>query len=287
MEAALIDSQTAAQRLAQSLMAANMQLQLQIQASENNIRILQAGREGLRSDGRRKLVDARLESERQKIETLRSRLTPPERIGGLPVMQRAIIHLTNHRNELTICLLEIHDLRPKLRDAYEDLAGDERIKSALRQLGFAHQLGSGEDYDSEPFLRKLAGYEKHVFTDDLPLYRSGEELRVAAFIHRTPVTFTWHNSEDPTMLTASVIEAAGLTVPDDAPQMRHRFSDGQTLTVRQFEIPYLRFGRHVLKDISAFALPAEGERYGAQIGPAGFENHSPRAEPEKMRLVIR
>ena len=89
------------------------------------------------------------------------------------------------------------------------------------------------------------------------------------------------------MLTASVIEATGLTIPKDAPRMEWRFHDGEKLGVRQFKIPYIRFGRHVLRNVTAFALPPEGERYGVHIGPAAFDGHSPRAEPEKMRLVIR
>ena len=148
-------------------------------------------------------------------------------------------------------------------------------------------LGSGEDYDSKGFLRMLAGYEAHVFTDELPLYRDEDDLRVAAFIGRTPVTFTWHTSEEPVMLTASVMEATGLSIPNDAPEMRWRFSDGKELVVRQFQIPYVRFGRHELTNVTAFALPPEGEKYGAHIGPVAFDGRSPRAEPERMRLVIR
>ncbi len=167
------------------------------------------------------------------------------------------------------------------------LAEDREVASAIKQLGEGHELGSGKDYDSEPFLRRMAQYEKQVFTDELPLYRAGGELRVAGFINRTPVTFTWHDTSEPTMLTASVIEATGLKIPADAPRMDRRMADGRTLAVRRFEIPYLRFGRHVLTNVPALALPPEGENFGVQIGPTAFEGHSPSAEPETFRLVIR
>jgi len=287
LEARLLESQSGARRLSATLMTANARLQQQMQIALRNLKSLRAGRAAVRSEGRRKLIDAQIESEREKLAKLRSAWIEPERIAGLPAMRQAMIQWTNSRNELAATLLWIQDARPALREAYEDLAADRQVSLALKALGPGHQLGSGTDYDARPFLHRLGEYEDLVFTDHLPLYRENGDLRVAALIARTPVTFTWKSSEEPTVLTASVIEAAGLRVPEDAPQRQQRFADGRELTVRQFEIPYLRFGRHVLKDVPAFALPPEGEQYGCLIGPAAFNEHSPRAEPEKMRLVVR
>jgi hypothetical protein len=126
-----------------------------------------------------------------------------------------------------------------------------------------------------------------VFTTEVPLYRDQGALRVAGLINRTPVTFTWKESSEPTMVTASVIEAAGLVVPDSAPEMAHPLGDGRVLKVRKFTIPYVRFGKQVLRDVPALALPPEGENLGTQIGVSAFSGVSPRAEPERFRLVIR
>ena len=286
LESDLIESRSAAQRLAQSLLTAHAQLSARIETAETNVRTLQALREAARSSGRRK-IDARIASEQQQAEQLRAAVVPPEEIAGTLRMRTAMIQLVNSRNDLTAALLWIHDTRPALRTQYELLAGDREITRAIGELGDEHRLSTGEQFDSDAFLRKLARFELHVFTDEVPLYLQGEDLQVSAIINRTPITFTWNEYDEPTMLTASVIEASGLKVPKDAERLKHRFPDGRELVVRRFEIPYLRFGRHVLKNVEALALPPEAERYGAQIGPTGFADHSPRAEPEKMRLVIR
>ena len=287
LEASLLDSRESARRLAERLITTNMRVEVRLQTAKQNVQTLLAGRAELRSPGQRRVVDARIKTEQETIKRLSAAHIDPEMIVGLPAMRQAMITLTNSRNDLAATILWIHDTRPLLREQYEELASQRQVSLAMKALGSDYRLGSGEDYDSPAFLRKLAGYEELVFTDELPLYRDNGELRVAAFIERTPVTFTWHSSGEPTMLTASVIEATGLSVPDDAPRMTRRFPDGQELVVRQLEIPYLRFGRHLLTNVSAFALPPEGEQYGAQIGPAAFADHSPRAEPKEMRLVIR
>ena len=286
LETNLIQAENYQQRLAQNLFTTNARLQLGIQTAETNLRILQAGREELRAEGRKRLVDARIKSEQEKLDALRNAWVEPEHIAGLPMMKEAVILLTNHRNELALTILFIHDARPSLREQYAELKKDVHVGAALKQLGNDQQLGSGIDYDSKAFLTKLAGYEKLVFTDEVPLYRAAEDFRVAGLINRTPVTFTWHVSEGPTMLTASVLESVGLQVPRDAPKKVWRFPDGNELAVREIKIPYLRFGRHVLKDVSAFVLPPEGERYGTQIGPVAFEGQSPEADAKRMRLVI-
>ncbi|MCA9268519.1 MAG: hypothetical protein KDA41_08610, partial [Planctomycetales bacterium] len=224
---------------------------------------------------------------RSQISGLEERATAPEAVAGLPIVRDAIIRVTNSRNDLTAALLAIHDDRPVLRAEYEALAHDGQVAAALRELGPAHRLGPLEDYDAEPFLRSLAPYESQVFTDDLPLYRIDDDLRVAGFVGRTPVTFTWNSSSEPTLIAASVIEAAGLIVPNDAPRVKRRMPDGRELVVRQFTIPYVRFGRHVLQNVEARALPPEGENLGTRIGPAAFAGLSPKTEPERFRLVIR
>ena len=287
LQASLIEARVGARRLGQSLTAANNQVGLRLEQARNNIQILKAGRAGLRSEGRQRLVDARIKSEQEKLESLAAVWIEPEYIAGLPAMKEAMIHLTNARNELTAKILWIHDTRHILRQEYGKLADDKQVQTALRDAGADQQLGSGDDYDGKGFLRMLAGYEKHVFNDELPLYRDGDDLRVAAFIGRTPVTFTWHESEEPVMLTASVIEAAGLDVRDAAVEREWRFPDGKKLTLREFKIPYVRFGRHELTEVRAFALPPEGEQYGNHIGPTAFDGQSPVAEPKNLRLVIK
>lgn len=236
----------------------------------------------------RQVLAAQIKRERQRLAALEKEQIEPEKYGAVPIIQRQLIDLTNRRNDLATTILNIHDERHRLREGYQELSQDRQVAAALNELGEDHRLGPLADYDSKRFLQNIRQYEDEVFTAQLPLYRAGEHLRVAAIINRTPVTFTWHTSSEPTLLTASVIEATGLRVPGDAPQMTRRFDDGRKLVVREFEIPYLRFGRHELRNVSAFALPPEGENIGTHIGPAAFEDAGimPRAEPEKLRLVL-
>lgn len=283
----LVQSQNRARQVAAATLAAQAQIQAQLATVEVRIQALQQLRGEFQSASRKKQYKAQMQRDTQRRAKLQAVQIPPDQLGGQAAVQTALIDLTNRRNSLAACILWIHDTRPVLRTQYETLAEDREVASALKQLGEGHELGSGKDYDSEPFLRRLAEYEKHVFTDELPLYRAGGELRVAGFINRTPVTFTWHDTSEPTMLTASVIEATGLKIRADASRVDRRMPDGRTLAVRQFEIPYLRFGRHVLTNVPALALPPEGENLGVQIGQAAFEGHSPTAEPERFRLVLR
>ena len=69
-------------------------------------------------------------------------------------------------------------------------------------------------------------------------------------------------------------------------QVRHRLADGSQVTVRQFEVPYMRFGNQVLRGVTAYALPPDAENAGTQIGPLAFEGITPKAEPQNLRLIL-
>jgi hypothetical protein len=120
----------------------------------------------------------------------------------------------------------------------------------------------------------------------VPLYRDNGDMRVSGLIGRTPVTFTWLESSEPTLLTASVIESTGLSIPQNAKRVQFRLLDGRVVNVREFEVPYIRFGNQLLRNVKAFALPPEAENIGPQISPVAFEETTPKADPARLRLLL-
>jgi hypothetical protein len=235
--------------------------------------------------GQLAILDEQIERDRALLERLQPQWIVPEQLGGSEPLRRQLIKLTNDRNELATSLLKIQEQRQVVTERYEHLATDQQVRTALAVLE-GDTLGPLDDYHARSFLAKLAEYERDVFTRELPLYRDNGDLRVSALIGRTPVTFTWRESSETTMLTASVIEATGLEVPADAPRLKHRLPDGSEITVREFDVPYVRFGNHLLRSVKAYALPPEAENVGTQIGVSAFEGLAPKAEPQHLRLVL-
>ena len=102
----------------------------------------------------------------------------------------------------------------------------------------------------------------------------------------TPATFTWRTSDEPTIITASLAESAGIETPDDAPRVELRIGRRRRLTARQVKIPYVRFGKYLVRDVPAYVLPPEGEDLGSQIGQFALKGYRVSAEPGRLRLVI-
>jgi hypothetical protein len=285
--AQLQETQTATTRLVQTIVIANEQVRVALVETQGALKQRESQRGQRNGLVEEKLLDELIKRDQARISLLQKQWIEPARLGETPQLRSALVELTNRRNDLTISILWVHEQRPALKKQYATLAQDAAVMRSLRQVGNQQRLGPVEDYDSDRFLKGLAKFEAAVFTTEVPLYREHGALRVAGLIERTPVTFTWKESSEPTMITASVIEAAGLVVPENAPRTQQRVEDGRMLSVRRFTIPYVRFGKQVLRDVPALALPPEGENIGTQIGTSAFTGLSPKAEPEKFRLVIR
>ena len=59
----------------------------------------------------------------------------------------------------------------------------------------------------------------------------------------------------------------GIEVTPESPRVRVTVGRGRSVLARQVTIPYLRLGRHVVRDVPALLLPPEHEDAGSQIGP--------------------
>jgi aspartyl protease family protein len=279
-------AQQAADHTYRMLVQSNAAVELQVAQLHARLHALKAQDISGLGSGQRKLLGEQINRIELQIRSLQKQWIVPADLGGFAPLKKQLIDLTNCRNELATTVLTIREHLPSVSVQYEQLAQDPQIAKALAALGGRQRLGPLDDYRSKTFLARIADYERDVFTSEIPLYKDSGNLRVSGLINRTPVTFTWRESSEPTMLTASVIEAAGLQVPQNAPQLPIRLADGSQVTVRQFEVPYMRFGNQVLRGVTAYALPPEAENAGTQIGPLAFEGVTAKAEPQNLRLRL-
>lgn len=230
--------------------------------------------------------DPKRKAMEQQIQELRRQAVEPRQLGATPDVQARLVELTNQRQALTLAVLTVRDGVPRLEAEYQRLAQDAAVQAALRQLDGAPRLGPVQpNYRAE--LRRVSECERVVLTPWIPLYLQSGQLRVGGLVNeRHPATFTWKTESQPTVLTASMLEGAGLSVPRDAASTTLAFDRGRQVTARQVTVPAIRFGRHVLTDVPAWVLPPEAEDLGAQIGPPAFADYGVRCEPERLRMVI-
>lgn len=223
----------------------------------------------------------------RQIKELETQAVRPRRLPAEANVRAWLTELTNLRNRLGLSVIAIRRLKVAMESEYKQLAGDPDVASAFRQLGESHRLGpTNNGYATE--IRQLGEYERVAFTDRMPLYVQSEKLRVGAILNeRVPVTFTWQASHDPTVLTASMAESAGVNIPDSAEIFEMPFGRTRRLPTRRVVVQSIRFGEHVLRDIPAYVLPPEGEDLGARIGLEALDEYQATVELERLRLVIR
>jgi len=256
------------------------QNRLRWEAASARSEVLKAALQTLKKDDpKRKAIE-------QQIQELRRQAVEPRQLGATPEVQARLVELTNQRQALTLAVLAIRDGVPRLEAEYQRLAQDAAVQAALRQLDGTSRLGPVQpNYRAD--LRRVGECERVVLTPWIPLYLQGGQLRIGGLVNeRQPVTFTWKTETQPTVLTASMLEGAGLSVPRDAPSTTLAFDRGRQVTARQITVPAIRFGRHVLADVSAWVLPPEAEDLGAIIGPQAFGDYGVRCEPERLRMVL-
>ncbi len=221
----------------------------------------------------------------RQIALLGSQAVDPERLGSRTDVRASVIRLNNARHALALSLLTIRRAVPRMEADYRGLQSDSEVQTALRALGGGHRLGPLETYRRE--LRRAEAYEQLVFTPWVPIYIQSDRIRVDALLNeRTPITFSWRVDQGPTMLTDSMLEAAGLDVPATAPTVSLQAAPGRMLNTRQMNIPALRFGQTVLHDVPVYALGPDGEDLGAVIGADVFTGYTVQLELSQLRLSL-
>ena len=258
---------------------------------QNNAKLWETNRRRIQSLRQAMSATDTDDPKRTQIETqikeLESQAVEPRRLPAEANVRLRLIEMTNLRTQLGLSVIAIRRLKPEMEAEYKRLAGDSELTSALGQLGPSHRLGPmNNGYATE--IRRLIEYERVAFTDWSPGYIQSGKVRVGGILNeRTPVAFTGKESSDPTVLAASVVEAAGLGVADSAEVVVIPFGRSRRLATRRLVVPTIRFGSHVLKTVPAYVLPPEGEDLGSRIGPEAFGERRATVEPELLRLVIR
>lgn len=260
------------------------------QSIQQNFQLWEANRQaiaGLKTALSQTATDAPERKQiQQQIQHLQSQSISPERLAGHGDIRQRLIQFTNARNDLTLQLLTIRRSIAQLDEDYRRLEADLEVHAALRKLGEGHRLGPLESYRAEQ--SRLAEYERLVFTSWLPIYLQSERVRVGAILNETtPVTFTWRSETGPTVLTASMAEAAGLALPAAETAVPLPVAAGRTLPARRVTATTLRFGQVLLRDVPVHVLGPEGEDLGATIGPDAFTEHVAQLELDRLRLVLR
>jgi K+/H+ antiporter YhaU regulatory subunit KhtT len=222
----------------------------------------------------------------RQIKELEAQAVEPRRLPAEADVRTRLIELTNLRNRLGLSVIAIRRLKVTMDSEYKQLAGDPDVTAALRQLGESHRLGPTKSgYAAE--IRQLAEYERVAFSDWSPLYVQSGKMRVGAILNeRTPVTFTWQTSNEPTVLTASIAESAGVNITDSAEVFEMPFGRSRRLPTRRVDVRSIRFGELLLNNVTAYVLPPEGEDLGARIGSEAFGENQATVELERLRLVI-
>jgi hypothetical protein len=207
-------------------------------------------------------------------------------LGEQTAVREKLIELTNRRHALWLSIMVIRRDATTMGETYDNVIRNPEVLAALKTLGGTHRLGPAKNYADD--LKKLAEFENIVLTDWVPLFMQGGQQRVTAILNEaTPVTFTWTPGSDPTVLTAGMAESAGLKIADEAPTMAISLASGRSVKAKRVQIPYLRLGKHLLRETEAYVLPPEAEDFGARLGGDAFSDWSSEAQPARLRLLLR
>lgn len=222
----------------------------------------------------------------QQIRRLESQAVDPDQLGAQSDVRTHLVQFTNARNALAIQLLTIRRSIPQMAADYRRLEADLEVGAALRTLGEGHRLGPLENY--LPETRRLDEYERLVFTPWLPMYLQSGRIRVGAILNETtPITCSWHAEGGPTILSESMVEAAGLRPPAAAPPVALPLGAGRTVTARPLVVPALRLGKVVLRDVRVFVAAPDGEDVGAILTAETLAGYEVTPEPARLQMSLR
>ena len=220
----------------------------------------------------------------QQLSALEATASEPSRLSCRGEVRARLVAFSRDRSLLQLALLWIRAKVPQLAEEYAKKGKLADVAKALKELG-NEKLGPLKNYDAE--VKRLAEYDKLVFTDWLPAYQQAGQTRLSAIVNeQAPVTFTWtEESRGLFLLPASILEPCGLAVMGNAPQQLVTLGDRRLMS-RELTIPTLRLGRHVVKNLTAWILPPEGEDLGARLPRSVLAGLRINIELDRLRLTV-
>ncbi len=221
----------------------------------------------------------------ENLKQLDALAVAPEKLGGAPSVQPHLIDVTNTRHAILLSVFAARRDAAALKNEYTKLKEDATVRAALSRLEGDHRLGPLRDYSSD--LRRLDEYEQFVYSHPQPIYLQSGQIRVGAILNdRTPATFTWRDSNKPTLITATMAQRAGIKADNTSQPFVVRYPDGRSLSAYHAKLKSLRFGSCVLYDVDCYILPPEGEDRGAEISATAFAGYRVSVEPAMLRMRI-
>lgn len=222
-----------------------------------------------------------------QIAQARSQTIEPEKLAGQFAVQQRLIELIEVRNAISIAILESDRLLAAMMARYADLEKDEAVTAALRAIDKGARLGPARSLENHR--RRLAEYEKLVFTTSVPVYLQSGRLRVSAIAgDRLPVTFTFQNNSagESTMITSSVAESLDVVIDRKVAPLKVEVAPKRVAMVRETTISYLRLGRFTTSGVRVLVLPPECEDLGCTLARGTLSGHSVKVDLPQFRMVI-
>jgi len=231
-------------------------------------------------------ADPQREQLERQIQALEANAREPRKLGSRGDVRLLVIELASQRCEMLAAIVWIREAVPAIIDQYRTLSGDDELSQALRSAGEGQRLGPQRAYKAD--LRRLADYEQLAATPWVPTFLQGGQTRLTLLLdERATATFTWTGDADqPVVLTASAVQAAGLNVPVDADRETIQAAPHREVIAQRITIGYLRLGSCVLRGVRAYVLPPEAEDVGNRLGRSTLAGHRVRWEPERLRMWI-
>ena len=190
-----------------------------------------------------------------------------------------------------IILLEIAAPRRvrELTAAYQKLSADEAIRGALATLGGQERLEVGPAYAGQWL--QLANIASEVLPDRWPVYGQNGRWRTSLIIEqRQSATVTiFEDTKErpyPAWLPASVLQAAGIKIPENAPYLELRLPSGRRVPTRVLRLSYLQLGKHRIGGAEVLSLLPEDEDLGGQISLQFLEKHGLRLDQDPLPAVV-
>ena len=234
----------------------------------------------------KKQLDTELKNEETTVEQLRKPYIPPEKLGNAPPLKPALVDRVNARTEATLKFLAYRDTPDDLPQRYDQVRADPSIAAAIAALSPPGQLGPLKGlHDKWRFtVDKL---DSSLLSDTLPVYRDGHVFRFTAIINdRRPLTFTFDNTGEPTVIPQNQAETAGLTIDPQARKVNYHISEGRDVAARVVKIPQIRLGRNVLNNVEAYILPPEAADVGARVGPNSLPGYRVTINAARFLLTV-
>ncbi len=269
------------------LLEANRNLFLQITKLDETLkRTRELVKNAQAGTTQKKQLESEQKNEEALLEQLRKQFIPTDKLGQSSPLKPALVDLVNSRTEATIKFLAYRETPADLPARYERLKQEPTISAALPALPATDRLGPAKGL-CDGWRALVERLDAALLNDALPVYRDGNAFRFTAIVNdKRPLTFTFGNQGEPTVIPQNLAETAGLIPSVDAKKVPCHVGEGRDVTAVAMRVPQLRFGRNVVKDVEVLILPPEAADIGARIGPNSLPGYRPRIDANKLQLII-